>query len=75
MLSEAVRGPYPSDPDDAEHGVLRRQVDRYERRLLIEALRRNEWNQTKTAKDLGMTRHGLVKMIKPHGLSRPETAS
>lgn len=38
-------------------------VDRFKRELIIEALRRNSGNVTRTAKELGMTRRGLQLMI------------
>jgi DNA-binding NtrC family response regulator len=73
LLSEGVReGSARADGDDA--GSLRQQVDQHERQLLERALERHDWNQTQTAADLGLTRQGLVKKLKRHGLSRPDPA-
>jgi len=44
-----------------------------ERRILLQALRENDWHITKTAKALGISNHSnLIKMMKRLGVQRPE---
>ncbi len=47
---------------------LREHVDGLERRLIQEALRRSDNNQTRAAQELGVSRFGLQKMMKRLGL-------
>ncbi|MFI5302957.1 MAG: helix-turn-helix domain-containing protein, partial [Polyangiales bacterium] len=47
---------------------LRAQVDALEARLVSEALRRANGNQTKAALALGLSRFGLQKMLKRLGV-------
>lgn len=49
-------------------GSLRQMVDQVEKYLLIEALREHDNNKTSTAKTLGITREGLHKKLRSHGL-------
>jgi two-component system response regulator AtoC len=42
-----------------------------ERRLLIEALERNEWNKTRTAQELGWHRNTIEYKMKKLGIVRP----
>ena len=41
-----------------------------EKRILLKALRANEWNRQKTAADLGINRTTLYKKMKSYGLDR-----
>jgi DNA-binding NtrC family response regulator len=42
-----------------------------ERRIVVEALERNEWHITRTAADLGLADHAsLLKIMRRHGISR-----
>jgi DNA-binding NtrC family response regulator len=41
-----------------------------ERRILLKALRANDWNRQRTADDLGINRTTLYKKMKAHGLDR-----
>ncbi len=44
-----------------------------ERRILLQALRENDWHITKTAKVLGISNHSnLIKLMKRLGIHRPE---
>jgi transcriptional regulator with GAF, ATPase, and Fis domain len=49
-------------------GTLREMMDQLERWLLIEALRAHDNNKTAAAKTLGITREGLHKKLRGHGL-------
>ncbi len=43
-------------------------VERLERRMITDALGRYDGNRTRTAAELGITRQGLLKKIKRHGI-------
>ncbi len=50
---------------------LKRMMDDVERRLLKEALEKNNWNRTKTAKALGLSRQALIKKLSKYSLKYP----
>jgi len=54
---------------DRRAGTLREQVERAQRTIVLEALRRHEWNKTRAARSLSVTRQGLIKMM--HRLELP----
>jgi two-component system nitrogen regulation response regulator NtrX len=55
-----------------EAGTFRELRAEAERRILVEALERNGWHLTNTARELGLADHAsLSKMMKRHGLKRP----
>ncbi len=56
-MSEPLRRPEPEEPGDGE-----------ERARIVLALRRNAWNRTKTAAELGFSRTTLWKKMKRYGL-------
>ena len=49
-------------------------MDKVEEYLLREALRRNDWNQTRAAKFLHITRNTMIYRMQKYGLSQKETA-
>jgi Nif-specific regulatory protein len=49
-------------------GTLREMMDQLERWLLVEALREHKNNKTVAARALGITREGLHKKLRGHGL-------
>jgi len=51
-----------------EHAPLRKRVAQSERAMLEEALRRHNNNRTMTARSLGLSRVGLYKKLKKHGM-------
>jgi two-component system response regulator PilR (NtrC family) len=65
---------------DAEHvrrygeiedgSPLKRKVAGLERDLILEALKKNRWNKSRTAAALGLSRKGLDKKILRYGLDR-----
>ncbi|MFN0150711.1 MAG: sigma-54 interaction domain-containing protein [bacterium] len=67
-LSARVRG--QSDPAHrAEDGFrFRERITDVERSLICEALDRYEWNKTRVARELGMTRQGLAKKMARFGI-------
>jgi DNA-binding NtrC family response regulator len=44
-------------------------VDAYSRKVIEEALRRNGWNQTKAAEELGLQRTYLTKLLRQKDIS------
>lgn len=54
----------------AQSGVtLEEARQEFEREFLKQALKRNSWNKTQTARELGITRQGLMQMIQRLGIS------
>jgi Nif-specific regulatory protein len=51
-------------------GTLQEASSQFEREMLESVLRRNEWNITRAAKDLGISRQHLHSRIRIHGLRR-----
>ncbi|VAX26564.1 Response regulator of zinc sigma-54-dependent two-component system [hydrothermal vent metagenome] len=49
-----------------------KSIEEVERVFILEALKRNEWNISKTASDVGMQRSNFHALIKKHGISRPK---
>ncbi|MDP3984198.1 MAG: helix-turn-helix domain-containing protein [Acidimicrobiia bacterium] len=45
-------------------GLLEESVERYERRLILDALNRNDWNRLRTAEDVGIPRTTLLAKMK-----------
>ncbi len=50
--------------------VLREAIEELERNMILQALQNNAWNQTQTAKELGLSRQGLIKKIKRYDLEK-----
>jgi transcriptional regulator with GAF, ATPase, and Fis domain len=82
-----TRGRGPIGPDDfsedlaeppasgePRRGTLREQVDRAQRVIVLTALRKSGWNKTRSARELGVTRQGLIKMIHRLGLPLEQPA-
>jgi DNA-binding NtrC family response regulator len=49
---------------------IKEKVKRYEAQLLLEALSKHDWNQTRTAKALGIPLRTLVHKMKQYGLRK-----
>jgi two-component system response regulator HydG len=64
-FSDDLNGSTPSLPDT---GSFREQVDHAQRAIVLGSLERHSWNKTHTARSLGVTRQGLIKMIHRLGL-------
>ncbi len=56
-----------------QEGTLRERLDSLEARIVKEALIRNRWNKSKTAKELGLSRVGLRNKLERYGLEKVET--
>jgi len=76
-LPEAMRGS-PATPGSIKHEVLTRQrslgsaVDAFEREIIVEALVRTDFNQTRAAELLGTTRRILKYRMDKLGIDAPE---
>jgi transcriptional regulator with PAS, ATPase and Fis domain len=46
----------------------------FERRFVRQALRRSDFNKTRAAAEMGLTRQGLFKLLKRHGIETPRHA-
>jgi DNA-binding NtrC family response regulator len=64
--------PFPS-ANEAETESPSRQyhesMEAYSRKIIEEALRRNEWNQTRASEDLGLQRTYLTKLLRQKDIS------
>jgi transcriptional regulator with GAF, ATPase, and Fis domain len=57
-----------TDDDFVQEGKLKNMVQEMEKRVLIHMLEQFEGNKTKVARELGMSRFGLMKKMKRYGL-------
>lgn len=62
MLSDVIKD-YVRSKNRSE-GLLEHSVERYERRLILEALDRNDWNRLRTAEEIGIPRTTLLAKMK-----------
>lgn len=53
-------------------GKLKDAIMSLEKEMIMEGLRRNMWNKTRAAKELGISRAGLIMKIKEYELDRRE---
>jgi two-component system response regulator HupR/HoxA len=82
LLSRRVREPEPARairagaaggagaagaPGDTGHS-LPRAVDELERRMIVESLQRNDWNKTRAAAELEISRRNLIRLVQKYGL-------
>lgn len=51
---------------------LKEAVEELERKMIAASLEKNDWNQTQAAKDLGLSRQGLIKKLQRYNLFREE---
>ncbi len=64
MMSSGILGSYEE--------TKKKFMDEFQRNYINAILQKNEGNITKTAKDMGVTRQGLVKMMKNCGLRQDD---
>jgi DNA-binding NtrC family response regulator len=62
MLSDEIKG-YLSRKQRAD-GILERTVEEFERRLILEALEKNDWNRMRTAEEICVPRTTLLAKMK-----------
>ncbi|MCC6954516.1 MAG: sigma-54-dependent Fis family transcriptional regulator [Deltaproteobacteria bacterium] len=73
LLSDRVRRGLSSEApatDDARAG-LKSEVEALERKLIIAALEKSEWNKSDAARQLGISRSNLLEKVKSYGLKEP----
>jgi DNA-binding NtrC family response regulator len=68
-----VRPATPDDPWVPMH--LEDALREPERRILLRALRANQWNRQRTSEQLGINRTTLYKKLKQHGLDAGQSAA
>ena len=62
MLSECIKDFIRGKRRD--DGLLERSVDGYERKLILGALQKNDWNRLRTAEEIGIPRTTLLAKMK-----------
>jgi two-component system nitrogen regulation response regulator NtrX len=64
---------FPKAPRDQPEAVTLQQATRqFQRRVVLEALQRNDWNVTETARELDMARSHLYNLINDFELRRED---
>jgi len=58
--------------DDSNSRNLNKEIEQIERSLIINALKENNWNQTKAAKSLGINERVIRYKIKKYNINKPE---
>lgn len=56
------------------HGKLKDALEDLEREMIREGLRRTGWNKSKLAKELGISRAGLIMKVEKYGLDKRKMA-
>ncbi len=54
----------------SEGRTLKDVVEDIEKKMIVQSLENNSWNQTQTSKELGLSRQGLIKKIKRYELDK-----
>ncbi len=62
MLSEPVKSKRKSRKSGGK--LLERSVQQYERRLILDALHRNDWNRVRTSEEIGVPRTTLITKMR-----------
>ncbi len=70
ILEAAARKATERSGFPPEGATLKSKVDSMERRVVEDVLRRHRWNQSRAAKELGLSRVGLANKIKRYDLDR-----
>lgn len=55
-----------------EHKTLRDAMEELERKMILEAMETHAWNQTQAARELGISRQGLIQKLKRFNLDKDE---
>ena len=66
--SHSLAAALPTNTEMGASQSLKTVIDAYEAEILRQALARNEGNQSQTARDLGLSRRGLIDKLIRHGL-------
>jgi two-component system NtrC family response regulator len=72
-LPETIRAPRPREapPLPVELPAAGLSLEGVEKELILRALEKHDWNQSRSARYLGITRHTLLYRIEKHGIARP----
>ncbi len=71
LLSARIRqhaAPAAEVARDAEPSSLPEAVEALERRMILEALKRNRWNKTRASAELQVSRRNLIRLVQKYGL-------
>ncbi len=70
-LSERIReGAGTKYPGYRVEGRLKEALESLEREMIIEGLKRTRWNKSKLAKELGISRAGLIMKVEKYGFDK-----
>jgi transcriptional regulator with GAF, ATPase, and Fis domain len=73
LLSARIRthaAPEVVEPSADEPASLPEAVEALERRMILDALRRNRWNKTRASADLKVSRRNLIRLVQKYGLEQ-----
>lgn len=56
------------------HGKLKDALEDLEKQMILDGLRRTGWNKSKLAKELGISRAGLIMKVEKYGLDKRKNA-
>jgi len=78
LSSQILRAAPEEDEEELQwltaiDGSLKERMDALEARVVNEAMIRNRWNKSRTAKELGLSRVGLSNKLERYGLEKIET--
>jgi arginine utilization regulatory protein len=62
-------------PENQQRTTLEHTMERIEKRVITNALRRNSWNISRTARELGLKRQSLQYRVRKYNLSLPEQSA
>ncbi|MEM9489561.1 MAG: helix-turn-helix domain-containing protein, partial [Myxococcota bacterium] len=70
LLSQHIRQHVPSDQAvlNSPSRSLPEAIRRLERRMILDALRRHDWNKTRASADLDISRRNLIRLVKKYEL-------
>jgi transcriptional regulator with PAS, ATPase and Fis domain len=52
--------------------TLKEAIEELERKMIVQCMEECDWNQTQAAKELGLSRQGLIKKLARYNLNREE---
>ena len=52
--------------------TLKEAIEELERKMIVKCMEECDWNQTQAAKELGLSRQGLIKKLARYNLNREE---
>ncbi len=72
MLSEKLiaKSNQPSNQGSRVHGKLKDAIEELEKEMILEGLRRTGWNKSRLAKELGISRAGLIMKVDKYNLEK-----